>query len=261
MRPVIGITAGIDDELYSLRRNYCTAVEKAGGLPVILVPSPQTPPLLAAIVDGLLIPGGDDLAPEWYGETLSVPPECLKEAPRERSEFEIALLHEMVRRGKPVLGICYGMQLINVAFGGTLYQDIALQEERAYRHQRTLHRILIASPFGGIASGEEFAVNSYHHQAVKDIGDGLEVFALSADGLIEGFYKKEHPFLVGVQWHPERGNEGLPPALPGEEGLLLKAGSCDKLLVALFDGFIRNCQKEGECPPTGSRSSHCSPSS
>ena len=146
-----------------------------------------------------MIPGGKDLAPSVYGETLLYQSDA-EEA--ERIEFEFSLLHEIIRLERPVLGICYGMQVLNVFFGGTLYQDISAQVPASFDHRTGRHMIeLGGNPF--LERGT-LQVNSSHHQAVKDLGKGLRPFAFAADGIIEAVYREGHIFSVGVQWHPER---------------------------------------------------------
>jgi putative glutamine amidotransferase len=146
-----------------------------------------------------MIPGGKDIAPSFYGESLvhaSDPEEA------ERIEFEFSLLHEIIRLDKPVLGICYGMQVLNVFLGGTLYQDISAQVPASFDHRTERHMIEIGeNPF--LERGV-FQVNSSHHQAVKDLGKGLRPFAFAPDGIIEAVSLEDHIFFVGVQWHPER---------------------------------------------------------
>ncbi len=238
MKPLIGITSDMDEQIFRLRQDYVSAVSESGGLPVILASPPSAPPLvkgelkggdvnrIADMVDGLLLPGGDDLLPEYYGEEISVPLEILKFVRKERSDFEITLLRETIRRNKPVLAVCYGMQLVNVAFGGRLYQDIEIQVKDAVNHKTGQHVIKIEESFCSKFDISESAicnpqfVNSSHHQAVKILADGFEAFALSDDGIIEGFYKKDYPFFVSVQWHPER-------------------IFYDKLSVGIFESFIR----------------------
>jgi len=210
MKPIIGITADMDENIYKIKQDYVSAVEKSGGLPLILAPTEDVR-RIADIIDGLLLSGGDDLLPEYYGEDISVPLEKLKFVKKERSDFEIAILKEMVKRQKPVLAICYGMQLVNVAFGGSLYQDIEMQTKGAINHKEGQHKIKIDKTFFSVSdisqsviSDQQF-INSSHHQAVKRLADGFEVFAVSEeDGIIEGFYKKGYPFFICVQWHPER---------------------------------------------------------
>ncbi|MCL4492917.1 MAG: gamma-glutamyl-gamma-aminobutyrate hydrolase family protein [Nitrospirae bacterium] len=255
MKPLIGITSDMDDEVFRLKQDYVSAVMRAGGMPLVI---PPLPPLakgergdfsindidqIAGFLDGLLLPGGGDLSPEFYGESLSVAPECLKLVRKERVEFELALLGEMVMRKKPVLGICLGMQLINIAFGGNLYQDIKFQVPGAIDHKKGMHAVAINGSFISAFNLQPstFVVNSYHHQAVKAAGDGLEVFASAEDGIVEGFYKKDYPFLVGVQWHPERDTCVQRPtgSIGGATPLLLNAGSYDKLSLKIFEIFIK----------------------
>lgn len=195
--PIIGITTDIEGEYLRLKYHYSDAITRAGGIP-ILIPPTGKPASYAERIDGLLIPGGNDLDPFYYHEAMM---SQVKPVPRERSDFEIYLLKEVVSRQKPVSGICYGMQLINVAFGGSLYQDISSQVIGAINHQ-TDHGIVIdENRF--FKKGEVF-VNSTHHQAVKELGKGLKAFAYSTDNLIEAFYMEDYPYLIGVQWHPER---------------------------------------------------------
>ena len=237
MKPIIGITCDMDEQIFKLRQDYVSAVEKSGGLPVII---PPYPPLLKGgkgglmdnisqitdLIDGLLLPGGDDLLPEYYGEDISVPLECLKIVRKERSDFEISLLKEVVKRQKPVLAICYGMQLANVAFGGSLYQDIEAQVEDDINHRSGEHDIKFLQPSVLDLQPSTFSVNSSHHQAVKRLADGFEVFAVSGDGIIEGIYKRDYTLFIGVQWHPER-------------------IFYDKLSLGIFEGFIEQAKGKG----------------
>lgn len=226
MKPIIGITADMDDNIYKLKQDYVSAVEKSDGLPLILAPTEDVS-RIADLIDGLLLPGGDDLLPEYYGE--SVPLGKLKFVKKERSDFEIAILKEIARRQKPVLAICYGMQLVNVAFGGSLYHDIEMQVKGATNHKEGQHKIKIDGTFFSIFNIPQFAIsnpqfiNSSHHQAIKRLADGFETFAVSEDGIIEGFYKKDYQFFICVQWHPER-------------------IFYDKLSLGIFETFIKQAK-------------------
>ncbi|MEW6109901.1 MAG: gamma-glutamyl-gamma-aminobutyrate hydrolase family protein [Nitrospirota bacterium] len=121
---------------------------------------------------------------------------------QKRIDFEIFILNEIIKSRKPILGICYGMQLINVFLRGTLYQDIKSQKSGSLEHREGNHIIEVYNnPF--IETGR-FEVNSSHHQSVKDTGAGIKAFAYAQDYVIEAFYLESHDFLLGVQWHPER---------------------------------------------------------
>lgn len=217
-KPVIGITMDAEGEYLRLRRNYVEAITKAGGMPVFIPPS-ENAAFYAEKIDALLIPGGCDINPSYYHEDIL---SQVKLVPLERSDFEISLLKEMIKHHKPVFGICYGMQLINVALGGTLYQDIESQLSSDINHRKGYHKIVIKE--NRFIEGGEVSVNSTHHQAIKEIGAGLVGLAFSPDKLVEAFYGKDYPFLVGVQWHPER-------------------SLGDKLSLRLFQGFVEAARR------------------
>jgi len=217
-RPLIGLTSwtrrvrsGLKDRFNeAVPRGYTEGVEGASGLPVLL-PNSDDVALAAdyvARVDGLLLTGGDDVHPRYYGE----PPHPKIDLVDERRDaFEIALLRAARERGMPVLGICRGIQIMNVALGGDLFQDIPSQAESTVGHaQKTLregpwHEIEIraGTRLAEVLGEPRIAVNSYHHQACRRIAPGLSVTATTADGLAEAVEDPGHPFFLAVQWHPE----------------------------------------------------------
>jgi putative glutamine amidotransferase len=173
-------------------------------------------------LDGLVLQGGADIAPETYGETPLVPEWA---GDRARDRYELALLNEFVRQGKPVLGICRGCQLINVAFKGTLYQDIATQVPETIEHRRMeqfdqhFHAVnfvpgtRLANLYSGIT---QTRINTIHHQAIKDLGRDLVVEARSVpDGIIEAVRWGGPCYVLGVQWHPEFHSAGNSELLDG----------------------------------------------
>ena len=206
----VAILAGRQPEhRYSLQRGYVDAVWALGAVPLVLTPPPLDAPLddfLAVVVgcDGVLISGGGDVDPSAYGET---PRDDLMEVDAARDRAEIAVVHAAMAADRPVLGICRGHQVLAVALGGALHQDLDAagygtrhwEEER--QHQ-PVHAVL-ADP-GSLAQrvlGGTTVVNSIHHQAVRDPGALLRARAWSEDGVIEAV---EGEGVLGVQWHPER---------------------------------------------------------
>ncbi len=206
-KPLIGITLDREGEYVRLKQHYVPAVVDAGAA-VVLLPDENEPLWAARQIDGLLIPGGRDMDPSYFSET---PHPTTHLTPVQRTEFEIRLLKAIMELMKPVFGICYGMQLINVALGGSLYQDISSQLGTMVDHLEGRHRI---KGNGRMIEGEAW-VNTSHHQGVKRLGEGLEPCAFSDDGLVEAICAPGYPFLLGVQWHPERSDDALSARLLG----------------------------------------------
>jgi putative glutamine amidotransferase len=211
-RVPVGITVGPDssrDGFYLLREDYVRSVERAGGLPLVLVGRPEDAPELLDHVRALLLTGGGDVDPALYGQARHA---NLKRVAAERDAFELALVREALSRDLPVLGICRGHQVLNVATGGTLVQDIPSQIEGAGSHDPDVERwetahevtVLPGTRLRQILGKERVAVNSFHHQAVQDLGRGLVISARAdGDDVVEGIESTAHRFVLGVQWHPE----------------------------------------------------------
>jgi len=215
--PLIGITTfrRIKDgqiTQHAISEMYVKTIVRAGGVPV-LIPADlkqADAEVLIARLDGLLFSGGGDILPERYG---GEPHPKVGSTDGERDELEINLVKLAVEKGLPFLGICRGIQVINVALGGTLYEDIATQCKRPIRHAyypdwpRDLraHGVKVApdSQLVEIVGKSEFEVNSLHHQGLLDIGDDLRAVAWAPDCLVEAIELPGHPFGIGVQWHPE----------------------------------------------------------
>jgi putative glutamine amidotransferase len=212
-RPLIGITTDYNDRLtqYALPYGYATSVERAGGLPFLLPYRSDLSivPEMVDALDGILFSGGQDLDPSAYGE--SPHPEVEPIDPL-RERFERALLAEVERRRKPVLGICLGSQLMNVHRGGSLVQFLPdLPGDRVLEHRRMgdwsrRHPVKLApgTQVAELIGHSDIIVNTSHKQAVSNIGRGLRIIATSPDGVIEGIEDPAFPLFVGVQWHPER---------------------------------------------------------
>jgi len=209
---LVGITLGDGDEpgLHAMREDYVRSVEQAGAIPVVLPPvRPEDAPAILDRLDGIVLSGGVDVDPSLYGQA---PHPKLGRVNRRRDDFELALTREALRRDVPILAICRGQQVLNVATGGTLVQDIPSTIEGAMLHggkgprSRRAHRAEVAagSRLRAILGQDELSVNSIHHQSVDRPGDGLVVSArCPEDGVVEGVEMPARRFVVGVQWHPE----------------------------------------------------------
>lgn len=211
-KPLILISGDTDKESHFIKKTYCAAIKTAGG-EVVIVPacSDETIDRILSIADGLLLSGGNDINPESYREHIAAHNHGTIDAPRDSLEHR--LIEGALRRKLPVLGICRGHQVLNVYFGGTLFQDIPSEIPNAISHQvdhaltglYEVHDISIEanSMLATIIPEPHVQVNSIHHQAVKQLGDNLRVSAQTSDGVIEGIEHTSYPFLLGVQWHPE----------------------------------------------------------
>ena len=211
-RPVIGITADHDRARtrHEVAGGYVSAVERAGGLPILL-PYGEVGRVgqTLDLIDGLLLTGGNDPDPAAWGEPWH--PACVPVDPR-RETFERALLAESQRRNVPTLGICFGMQLMNLARGGSLIQFLPEHpRENPIEHRKLddadwsrRHPVRLAGALADCVGAGEAMVNSSHRQAVGRLGNGLEAVAVAPDEVIEGIADPSMPLFLGVQWHPER---------------------------------------------------------
>lgn len=219
-KPVIGITPSPMDDTqdhgsfhrYAIANTYTEAVEAAGGIPIVIPPQSGNTAALLDILDGLLLSGGGDIDPALYGDAYRH--EKTYGIHAGRDQLELALAREALDRDMPLLCICRGIQLLNVALGGTLYQDVASEFSDTISHRQQDSGIpkhepghevtarqgsLLARTYGA----NTIAVNSFHHQSLKEVAGDLSVNAVAPDGSIEGV---EHPgktWVLGVQWHPE----------------------------------------------------------
>lgn len=188
---------------YKVESNYCRALITAGALP--LMTCGGDPEQMAGLADAVLFTGGADIEPQRYVEANKFE----IKSDFELDEMELSLFRAFFEAGKPIFGICRGIQLINVAMGGTLYQDLPKQVElKAHKAslENGIDRHMLRATPGGFAEklfGTEFEVNSYHHQAVKDLGKGMKAAAETDEGVVEAI-EHETRRIVAVQWHPER---------------------------------------------------------
>ncbi len=218
INPLVGISASLiidtsekmpGRRIVSLSESYINAILYSGGIPFVL---PITNDIniiknYAKLLDGLLLSGGYDVNPLNYFED---PNFKLGKILNERDDFEIKLINEFENLNKPILGICRGSQILNVAHGGTIYQDISLikgsfikHDQDAFEYDGT-HRVTIedSSKLSRIL-GKNILVNSYHHQSIKKLGTGFRIAAMSADNVIEAIENVDGSFKLGIQWHPE----------------------------------------------------------
>lgn len=212
-----------------MKSKYVKSIERAGAS-VRWIELDDTAKAVAEALecDGLLLPGGADIDPSLYGrereEKCGKPNEL-----RDKNEFEI--YKAFVKTGKPIFCICRGVQLLNVINGGTLYQDISdikkCEHSSFMKRAKAVHTVTVteSTKLFEILGKKEVGVNSLHHQAVENIGENLTVSAVSADGFVEAIELKNHPFCIGVQWHPEHMSRN------------------DALQQKLFNEFVKECEK------------------
>lgn len=226
-KPVIAITLDSVDNSdkyiysafpwYALRQNYAETVLKAGGVPLVIPYQYDTIELVLSIIDGLIIPGGDeDIDPCYYGQNFTSNRTTTNPA---RDQFEMLITKKVLEKNIPFLGICRGMQLLNIICGGTLIQDIPdympnspINHEQPPPKDIATHQVIItpATLLAHLAGNEQsYMVNSTHHQAVDTVGKGLKVSAIAPDGIIEAIESVNHKFVLGVEWHPEYLNSAL----------------------------------------------------
>ncbi|MGI4850958.1 MAG: gamma-glutamyl-gamma-aminobutyrate hydrolase family protein [Janthinobacterium lividum] len=234
-RPLIGIA--LDQEVsniysaypwYALREGYSLAVEKQGGVPILLPPLKDHISRYLDLLDGLLVPGNAaDIPPQLYGCDQTHPSVKTKD---QRTEFEVVLIGEARSRNLPFLGICNGLQVLNVICGGTLIQHIPDYNARGLTHDQTQpshetsHTVILKEKtlLHRIMNAHRIEVNSTHHQAIDRVGSNLVINAWAEDGIIEGVEALDQKFCLAVQWHPE-----------------YLTTPHDHLL---FDAFIKACQ-------------------
>ena len=218
MRPLIATTTtSYEDPGYRtpqimLGSPYLAAVERVGGTPLLVTPAHDEESIvrLVDLADGIVLTGGEDVDPSCYGHE---PHPKLSTVNRSRDRMEMVALQRALERGRPVLAICRGVQLLNVALGGTLFQDLPSERAEGIIHEQDApinerwHAARVAedSQLAQIFGATDLFINSFHHQGINRLAEPLRPVAWAEDGLIEGVEGLDHPWLIGVQWHPERG--------------------------------------------------------
>ena len=231
--PMIGVTGSIeeDERRQYINSNYLSRLQKAGAIPVLLGMGMSSEQIAQCLdrLDGLMLSGGNDVDPMIFGEA---PAMGLGKVSPKRDKLEMRLIREAYRRDMPIFAICRGLQSLNVALGGTLYQDLPTmylspESGPAILHSQTAHEryashaisLGAGTPLHALYGTDTIKVNSFHHQAIKALAPQLSVAARATDGVVEAVYDAGKPFVLGVQWHPERMKEGTP----------------------LFDAFVEAC--------------------
>lgn len=244
MEPFVALTTWLDPEgggykkpLVGVYANYLQILNRVQVTPILLTPS-HTPAQIEAILQacsGLVLSGGEDVDPGRYGEE-AVPELEPVSLPRDAMEWRA--LDVALDLGFPILGICRGMQVLNVYFGGTLYQDLPTQRGEQVRHvqdapwgqhQHDVKCVLGSRLHEALGDCVPLHINSFHHQAVKDLAPPMQCTAQADDGLIEGIEHEDHPWLMGVQWHPERHEAEAPDTNPNIRVMRSFAGAVREL--------------------------------
>ncbi|MBQ8310715.1 MAG: gamma-glutamyl-gamma-aminobutyrate hydrolase family protein [Clostridia bacterium] len=232
MRPIIGVFAEVDlEQNTKVQNTYIRAIEESGGIPILLpyVKDRDTMERFVNLCDGFFFTGGADIEPQRYGEQSK---NTCGEIQYARDELEFAVFQIVNSTLKPIIAICRGAQLINVAFGGTLYQDILSETNTRISHRQIEPKnspshdvqILKNTPLFDLMKKTVMSANSFHHQAIKKLGEGLEIMAVSDDGIVEAVYLPGERYVRAYQWHPER---------------LYEIDIYNRLI---FDDFIKACQ-------------------
>ena len=198
MKPIIGLSVqyNADTTRVDMSTRYSTAVEWAGGIPMILPEMNEQCDVdrMVSTLDGIIFTGGEDVNPALYGAEKE---EACGRVSDHRDSFEVKLLRAAMERRLPIMGICRGIQILNTALGGTLYQDIP--NHRGTKHLVAVYKNSVLHD----CTGDVCLTNSSHHQALKKVAPGFKVLARAADGTIEAVTLEGYPFFLGVQWHPE----------------------------------------------------------
>lgn len=229
MRPLIGISTNfltvdrgkfVGMERIYVNKDYADAVMKAGGTPLLLSPVDHSESIrrYTEVCDGFILSGGGDINPLLYGES---PDPRLEEVHSTLDHSQWLLTEAILKNGKPLLAICRGIQLLNVVLGGTLWQDLAQIDHPTHLHSQIaprtdkIHSVsLVKDSILGQLFGEKLTVNSFHHQCIKSLGQNLRIVAKAEDGIVEAVESTVHPFVVGIQWHPEMLLSGSDEMLP-----------------------------------------------
>jgi putative glutamine amidotransferase len=233
-RPIIGLTSSLlntafGTKAFQVGQAYVNAIQKAGGIPLIVPTGTEQVQVMLTRLDGVLFTGGGDIDPKYYNGSKH---HRIYGVSPERDALEFALLEATLTAGKPILAICRGIQVLNVAFGGDLYAHIPDQVHNALKHDwypnyprdRLAHNISITPGriLHKVFDMDNIHVNSLHHQGIHNVGNGLKATAFAPDGLVEGLEIEDANFVLGVQWHPE--------CMPNDRGM-----------QNLFKTFITAC--------------------
>lgn len=235
MKPIIGVTLamGVEERQYFINSDNPKAIIKTGGVPILLPYDRGEMGIvqIAGMLDGLVLTGGDDIDPILFGEE---PHRKLGPVVPARDHFEIKLTKQMLRLNKPILALCRGAQILNIAAGGDMYQDMYDQIDRQLlQHSQKASRtysthyvdVVHDTLLHEITQQDVIRVNSDHHQANRKIANGFLICGKSSDGIIEAIESKQHRFVLGVQWHPEN-----------------MAVVDDDMSLKVYEAFINACQ-------------------
>ncbi|MCM3742434.1 gamma-glutamyl-gamma-aminobutyrate hydrolase family protein [Oceanobacillus luteolus] len=238
MKPLIGVSPALemDNKSYYVTKNNLLAIEKAGGIPVVLpyLSDSKTIAEVVEKIDGLYLTGGDDIDPIYFNEE---PHPKLGTFQPERDAFEIEIIQKMLEKDKPILGVCKGAQMLNLATGGDMYQDIhsQIEGELVQHSQKAANYVPVhdvelteGSLIHRLAGRKVIRVNSFHHQANRKPGKDLIISGLAKDGVVEVVESEVHQFALGLQWHPEH----------------MSARSDDEVSNKIYSGFVAACRSD-----------------